>query len=147
MTTFYIFVTFFNTISKSIKKIAKIGLTVLLVLLAIPALSLLFLQNRQVQTMVSKTVAEKLSEELHTTITLSSVNYSFFKRVQVRDLYVEDLHGDTLIYSELTRLRIKQLRSDRKGVEIKKITLENAYVNFVADSSDVINTWFIVERL
>ncbi len=97
--------------------------------------------------MVSKTVAEKLSEELHTTITLSSVNYSFFKRVQVRDLYVEDLHGDTLIYSELTRLRIKQLRSDRKGVEIKKITLENAYVNFVADSSDVINTWFIVERL
>ena len=94
----------------------------MLVLIAIPALSLLFLQNRQVQTMVSKYVAERLSEEIETSITLSSVNYSFFKRIQVRDLYVEDLYGDTLLYSELTKIRIKQLRSDRRGIEIKKIT-------------------------
>ncbi len=118
-----------------------------LVLVAIPALSLLFLQNRQVQTIVSKFVAERLSDELQASITLSSVNYSFFKRIQVRDLYVEDPNGDTLLYSELTKIRIKQLRSERKGNEIKKITLENAYVNFVIDSSGVINLSFIVDRL
>ncbi|MEN8226776.1 MAG: translocation/assembly module TamB domain-containing protein [Bacteroidota bacterium] len=118
-----------------------------LVLLAVPALSLLFLQNRQVQTMVSKFVAERLSDELQASITLSSVNYSFFKRIQVRDLYVEDPQGDTLLYSELTKLRIKQLRSDRKGIEIKKISLENAYVNFVIDSTNVVNLSFIVDLL
>ena len=118
-----------------------------LVLLAIPALSLLFLQNRQVQTMVSKYVAERLSDELRASITLSSVNYSFFKRIQIRDLYIEDLYGDTLLYSELTKLRIKQLRSDRKGVEIKKITLENAHVNLVIDSSRVVNLTYITDRL
>ncbi len=119
----------------------------MLVLVAIPALSLLFLQNRQVQTVVSKYVAERLSEELQAYITLSSVNFSFFKRIQVRDLYIEDQHGDTLIYSELTRIRIKQLGSDRKGIEIKKVTLENTRVNFVVDSSGVINLDFLIERL
>ncbi len=97
--------------------------------------------------MVSKYVAERLSEELHASITLSSVNYSFFKRIQVRDLYVEDLNGDTLLFSELTKLRIKQIGSERRGIEIKKLTLENAYVNFVIDSSNVVNLSFITDRL
>ncbi|MCK4748214.1 MAG: hypothetical protein KAT15_14290, partial [Bacteroidales bacterium] len=116
-------------------------------LLAIPALSLLFLQNRQVQTMVSQYVAERLSEELQTSISLSSVNYSFFKRIQVRDLYIEDLYGDTLLYSELTKLRIKQFRPERRRIEIRKMTLENAFVNFVIDSSNVVNLAFITNRI
>ncbi len=119
----------------------------MLLLLAIPALSLLFLQNRQVQTKVSKLLAEKLSEELQATITLSSVNYSFFKRIQVRDIYIEDLYGDTLIYSELTKLRIKNLRSERKGLEIRKATLENVFVNLVLDSSNVVNLKFLTDKL
>lgn len=97
--------------------------------------------------MVSKLVAERLTEELEAHISLSSVNFSFFKRIQVRDLYIEDLYGDTLLYSELTKLRIKQVRSDRKGIEIRKATLENAFVNFVIDSSNVINLKFITDRL
>ncbi len=119
----------------------------MLVLLAIPALSLLFLQNRQVQTMVSKFAVERLSSALGTSISLSSVSYSFFKRIQIRDLYVEDLYGDTLLYSELTKLRIKQIRPDRKRIEIRKITLENAVINLVIDSSRVVNLKFIIDRL
>lgn len=116
-------------------------------MLAIPAMSLLFLQNRQVQTLVSQYVAERLSEELRASISLSSVNFSFFKRIQVRDLYLEDQNGDTLIYAELTRVRIKQLGSDRKGLEIKKVTLDNARVNLVIDSAGVINLEFLIDRL
>lgn len=119
----------------------------MLVLLAVPAMSLLFLQNRQVQTMVSRFFADRLSAELKTSITLSSVHYSFFKRIQVRDLYIEDLHGDTLLFSELTKLRIRQIRPERNGIEIRKITMENAYVNFVIDSSQVLNLKFITDRL
>ncbi|TFH27021.1 MAG: hypothetical protein E4H10_05240 [Bacteroidia bacterium] len=118
-----------------------------LLLLAVPVLSLLFLQNRQVQTKVSKILAEKLSEELRATISLSSVNYSFFKRIQVRDIYIEDIHGDTLIYAELAKLRIKNLRSDQKGIEIRKAALENTYVNLVIDSSNVVNIKYFTDLL
>ena len=115
--------------------------------LTIPALSLLFLQNRQVQTLVTKYVAARLSEELMTSISLSSINYSFFKRVHIQDLYLEDLYGDTLIYSELTEVRLKQIFSGRKGVEIRKITVENAWLNLVIDSSNVVNIKYFVDLI
>jgi len=120
---------------------------VVLVLLTIPALSLLFLQNRQVQTMLSKYVAERLSEELMANISLSSINYSFFKMVQIQDLYLEDLHGDTLIYSELTKIRLKQIFRGRDGLEIRKISVENACFNLVIDSSNVVNAKYFTDML
>ena len=118
-----------------------------LLIVAIPALSLLFLQNRQVQTQVSKLLADRLSEELQARITLSSVNYSFFKRIQVRDLYMEDLMGDTLIYSELTKVRIKQLRPDKGILDIRKITLENYWLNLVMENDGGVNLELIIDRL
>ena len=113
---------------KGIKKIAKIGLIIVLVVLAIPALSLLFMQNRQVQTRLSILLTEKLAKELQVPVSLSSVNYSFFRRVQIRDLYIEDLYGDTLIYIGLTKARIKQFNPEPGGLTIKKVTAEDAYV-------------------
>ena len=118
-----------------------------LLILAVPSLSLLFLQNRQVQTKVSQMLTEQLSEELQATISLSSVNYTFFKRVQVRDLYIEDLHGDTLIYSELTKIRIKQIRPDKGITEIRKITLHNAWLNLVIEPEGGVNLGLIIDRL
>jgi len=112
-----------------------------------PAISLPFLQNKQVQTKVSQFLAERLSEELNTYISLSSVNYTFFKRIQIRDLYIEDLNGDTLLFSELTKLRIRHFRPEKKSIEIRQITVENAFINFVIDSNRVINLRFITDRL
>ena len=118
-----------------------------MLILAVPSLSLLFLQNRQVQTKVSQFLAEQLSEQLQADISLSSVNYTFFKRVQIRDLYIEDLHGDTLIYSELTKIRIKNIGSDRRGLEIRKIALENAWLNLVIEPEGGVNLGVIIDRM
>jgi len=120
---------------------------VVLLILAVPSLSLLFLQNRQVQTKVSQLLTEQLSEELQATISLSSVNYTFFKRVQIRDLYIEDLHGDTLIYSELTKIRIKQIRPDQGITEIRKISVQNAWLNLVIEPEGGVNLGLIIDRL
>lgn len=97
--------------------------------------------------MVTKYLAGELSDELSARVTLSSVSYSFFKRIQVRDLYIEDLNGDTLIYSEITKVRIKQFRPEKRGIDIKSITVENAQLNLVIDSSGVVNLTFITDRL
>jgi len=118
-----------------------------LVVLAIPALSLLFLQNRQVQTRLSQYVVERLSEELQASISLSSISYSFFRRVQVRDLYIEDIHGDTLLYVGLTKLRIKQFRPEMKGLTIRKVSIEEAFVNLVIDSTNKVNISYITDQL
>ena len=148
MTTFYIFTVFsIKRKCKSIKKLAKIGLIVVLLVLAVPSLSLLFLQNRQVQTKVSQFLTGQLSEELQATISLSSVNYTFFKRIQIRDLYIEDLHGDTLIFSELTKIRIKQIRPDKGILEIRSISVQNAGLNLVIEPGGGVNLEMITDRL
>lgn len=115
--------------------------------MAIPSLSLLFLQNRQVQTKLSQALFEKVSESIDADISLTSINYTFFKRVQVRDLLIRDIYGDTLIFSELTKVRIKSLRSEKKGVVFKKIAVENTWVNLVIDDFDTVNIAYITKDL
>ncbi len=105
------------------------------------------MQNRQVQTLVTKYLTERLAEELQVPFSISSVNYTFFRRIQVKDLYIEDLHGDTLLYIGLTKLRIKQFRPEPKGLTIKKITAEDLYMNLVIDTAGVVNIEFITDRL
>jgi len=118
-----------------------------LVFVSIPALSLLFLQNRKVQTIISQFAADKLSEELGTTISISSVSYSFFNRVQLKDLYIEDQQGDTLLYSEITRIRLKTVNPKKSGIEIRKILLDNAHIYFASDSTGHLNLEFITDRI
>ena len=63
------------------------------------------------------------------------------------DLYIEDLHGDTLIYSELTKVRIKQIRPDRGITEIRKISLQNAWLNLVIEPGGGVNLEVLIDRL
>ena len=118
-----------------------------MVIFSIPALALLFLQNQQVQTKLSQYVARTISENTDISVQLSSVNFAFIKRLQVRDLYIEDSHGDTLLFSELTKIRIRHFKPERRYVHIRSITLDNAYVNFVIDSSNVLNLKIITDPL
>jgi len=120
---------------------------VVLVILAVPALSLLFMQNRQVQTKLSQYLAERLAEELKAEVSLSSVTYYFFRRVQVRDLYLEDINGDTLLYAALAKARIGQFRPDPRGLTFRKVTVEDALVNLVIDSLGVVNAKYFTDML
>ena len=96
---------------------------------------------------MSKYLTGRLSEQLQTTITLSSVSYSFFNRIQVTDLYIEDQRGDTLLYAGLTKFRIRRFRPEKKLVEIRRASMEDALVNFVIDERGVVNLKFITDRI
>jgi hypothetical protein len=122
---------------KSIKKIAKSGLILLLVFISIPTLGLLFLQNKQVQTIVTEYLTDRVSEKIDGEISVSYVHYSFFKRLQLHDLYIEDRLGDTLIYSEVCNIRLKKFRPDKKDILIRKISFENAMLQITIDESRV----------
>ncbi|HDR68588.1 MAG TPA: hypothetical protein ENN61_06000, partial [Bacteroidaceae bacterium] len=118
---------------------------VLLVIFSIPAVGLLFLQNQQVQTVLSKYAAKTISELLHVKISLSSINITFFKRFQVRDLYIEDHHGDTLLYSEVAKIRIKQFKPDKRRIHLNSVKIENACLNFVTDSTGILNLMMMID--
>ena len=109
----------------------------LLVFISIPTLGLLFLQNKQVQTVVTEYLTDRLSEKMDGEISVSSVHYSFFKRLQLYDLYIEDRLGDTLIYSEVCNIRLKKFRPDKKDILIRNISFENAILQITVDESRI----------
>ena len=105
----------------------------LLVIISLPTLGLLFLQNKEIQSIVSEYLTEKLSEKIDGAISVSSVHYSFFKRMQLYDLYIEDRYGDTLIYAEVCNIRIKKFRPDKQDILIRKLSFENAFLQISVD--------------
>lgn len=137
----------FRISDKSIKKIAKIGLIIALVTISIPTLSLLFLKNRQVQTLLTSYFTNKISESLQTDISISKVNYSFFKRIQLYDFFIADQAGDTLMYSEIAKIWIGQFRPDKKNIQFKKIALENAQLSISVNEDKVSSIQFFVDSL
>ncbi len=97
---------------------------------------------------MSNFLTSKFAEDLDVQLSVSSVNYSFFKRIQLRDFYLSDQDGDTLIYAELAKVRLKKLQPDKeKGYSFKSVVIENAYVNFTLDSTKEISLQYLIDKL
>ncbi|HYW97301.1 MAG TPA: AsmA family protein, partial [Bacteroidales bacterium] len=125
----------------------KISLIIVLVLLSIPATALLFLQNEKVQTYLTRYVAEELSKELQTEIRVDKVSVTFLNRIQLRHLYLQDLNGDTLLYAEKVKARIRRLNRSKQELSIGRLAMDNAYIHLITDSAGVINLKFIIDRI
>ncbi len=119
----------------------------LLVIISVPAIGLLFFQNKQVQTSIATFLSEKISKNIEAEVSLSSLKYSFFKRLYIYDLLIEDQLGDTLIYSEFTRIRIKKYKPEKLDIHIHSISLENFYFNIKTDDQRKNNLKFLTDRL
>ncbi len=81
-----------------------------------------------VQTYIVSKVAEWLSSELKTVVTVEAIDIRFFNKLQINGLYVEDLHGDTLLYTQeiISNINILPFRSNKLFLE--DVELENGVV-------------------
>ncbi len=99
----------------------------------IPILSYLMFLNRHVQTYTSQKIANYLSEQTKTPITIEGVNISPFKSIVLKGVYVEDYRKDTLIYIGSLKAKIDSFNLKKHKIYINKLTLNKAYVNLYAD--------------
>jgi hypothetical protein len=76
-----------------------------------------------VQTYIAKRLTNYISEELKTTVRIERVNIRFLKSIILEELYVEDLHGDTLIYTSELKVWINDISTKNRKLEIGKLTL------------------------
>ncbi len=114
---------------------------------SIPATGLLFLQNKKVQTRLTRYVAEEISKKLHTEIRVEKVSVTFFNRIQIRKLYVQDLNGDTLLYADKVKARISHLSRSKQAISISRLALDNSYIHLITDTTGVINLKFIIDSM
>ncbi len=89
-------------------------------------LTYVLLQLPPVQKYLVEQVTAKISEDLNTTVSIKGIDVEFFDKLVLEDFYIEDLKGDTILYS-------KELKADFNtniiGLFSKELVVDNIYLN------------------
>ncbi|MEO5684916.1 MAG: hypothetical protein ABIQ88_19895 [Chitinophagaceae bacterium] len=116
----------------------------LLLLLGLLLISLLLVQTSLVQDWLAGQASARLSRGLGTRVSVKHVNFSFFSKMQMEGVYVEDLNKDTLLYAGKLKVNINDWFFLRDKAVLQYIGLEDAIINLHRTDS-IWNYQFIVD--
>ncbi|MBN1416353.1 MAG: translocation/assembly module TamB domain-containing protein [Bacteroidales bacterium] len=116
-------------------------------LLVILASGYVLIQHKGIQNRITDYIMTVVSENLNTDFTVEHVDLAFPYRLRLRNIYLEDLHGDTLLYANSVTLGIRKINPIKKGIKINAVNLNEAYVRLSSDSTSLLNIRFILDRL
>lgn len=81
------------------------------------------------QTWLVNRVADRLSNNLHTKISIKHVDFHFFDKLDLKGVYVQDQHKDTLLYAGSATIKITDWFFLKDKVTLHYVALEDAQLN------------------
>jgi len=105
----------------------------------------MLVQTSVIQNYIAQTVVSELSNRLHSKVSVGKIEYEFFDAISIDDLYVEDLHRDTLFYAKNTSAHFSFWKLFRGKVKITSFELDRLYANLVVDSAGHTNLDFVLK--
>ncbi len=87
------------------------------------------LQLTVAQNWIVSAVSEKLSYGLKAKVTIQHIDYSFFDKMDLRGLLVEDRQRDTLLFAGSAKVNITDWFFIKSKATLKYVSLTNAVVN------------------
>jgi hypothetical protein len=106
----------------------------------------LLIQIKAVQTYLAKRATVYLSDRLGSHVDVGRVEIEFFKTIVLKDVYIEDLHKDTLLYSKKLKIDLGSFNMENHKIHIKSISLletKAALIKYLSD--DDFNYQFIID--
>ncbi len=138
-------ITIFTTnTSFTLRKFWKITKRFLLALLLLVFVLYGALHLPPVQNWLVKRVAANLSEKLHATISIRHIDYSFFDKMDLNGLLVEDLNKDTLLFAGSAKVNITDWFFLKDKATLNYVALDDAIVN-MHRSDSVWNYQFLID--
>ncbi|MDR1584224.1 MAG: translocation/assembly module TamB [Prevotellaceae bacterium] len=128
------------------KKWKRLISRILIILLIILILPPMIVSVPFVQTTIVGQISDKLSKQLQTVINVESVNISFFNRLRINGIYVEDLNKDTLMYVSRLDAVIGNLPLNGRPLTLNKLRLSNGIFCLRSDSTGT-NITKIIKKL
>lgn len=120
----------------------KIGFFVAIILIFCTLWGILNLTS--VQNYLTKRVTRTLSQNLHTTVSVKHVDFSFFNKMLIEGVFVEDKKKDTLLYAGTARVNITDWFFFKDTATLKYIGLKDAVINLKRADS-IWNYQFLVD--
>ena len=95
--------------------------------------------NSSFQTTLVQQYINSLSKKMGNKITVGSVDVSLFNKLILNDLYVEDLHADTLLYAQRLVVDIEEFSYEKKRIVLDDVELSNVYFNLKKYKNEEVN--------
>lgn len=99
-----------------------------------------------VQNWLGRQVVARMSKELNTEITVKSVRFKLFNKMDITGLLIKDRNKDTLLHAGVMSVKITDWFFTKDKAELSTIDLDNVYINTYREDS-VWNYQFIVDYL
>ncbi|MEY3620287.1 MAG: hypothetical protein RLZZ391_653, partial [Bacteroidota bacterium] len=107
--------------------------------------SYLLLLLPSVQNKIGQKIASNLSQSLGTTVQIDGLSFSFFNRLDVKNVLVKDQQKDTLLFAQTLKLRVTDLLFSNNNPVIGYIGLEKANI-YLHRKTPIWNYQFIVDH-
>jgi hypothetical protein len=128
-----------------VKKIIRYSLITIAILLSLSFLITVLVKVPRVQTYIVQKVAGFLSNKLHTTVNVGSVNITFFRTADIKNIYIEDQRHDTLLSLGNLETKIGLFSLFGKQTHLDLIELDDATIKlFRARNDSDFNLQFII---
>lgn len=107
---------------------------------------LVFLSPR-VQTYLTQKIAKSISERTHTPVTIQGVDFSPFKSIILKEVYIEDHKKDTLMYVGELRSNLDSINFKNRKAYVGKLILKKAYFNLYEGKNRKQNLQVFIDSL
>lgn len=98
------------------------------------------------QTYLGHKASGYLSSRLNTRVEIGKIDIEFFKKVVLEEVYIEDLHHDTLLYSRKLKVDISEIDFEKRRFYVSDIILLNTKARLIKYiSDDDLNIQFIID--
>jgi hypothetical protein len=104
----------------------------------------LAIQTRPVQDFAARKLTNYLSEQFGTTIHVGGLDVALFKRIVLKDVWIENQQADTLVYSRRVSATIDTLNFRKKILSLSRISFDQTKAYFEKDSTGILNHQFLV---
>lgn len=130
--------------NKRIKKLFKIILITAGILILIPFMLAIGISLPSVQTLIIRKLADNISDKIESTISIGSIDYSFFNRLKLQDVLLKDMNNDTLMYVARTTAGLRKIDLRNKSIVLGRTVVTNPVVAFITDSTGSNNLkWYL----
>ncbi|HVK48274.1 MAG TPA: hypothetical protein VM488_10525, partial [Pseudobacter sp.] len=104
----------------------------------------LALQTTPVQNWLVKKVTNRLSRDLHTTVSIKHVDFALFNKMSLEGTLIKDRLEDTLLYAGALKVNITDWFFFKDKIELKYLGLQDAQINLTRTDS-IWNYRFIID--
>lgn len=130
---------------KGIKKSINILVNFLAAIMIFAASTPIVLQNSKIQNFFSDIIEKEISAKIASKVTIGDIHYQLFNTIQIKNMYVEDQHKDTLLHVEKIYLSLQFWKLLHGKVLITALKFDNLLGNVKQYKNGSTNIDFIIK--